>query len=275
MRHRHNESVPGDGPPFGDADGPVGNPAHHRAAHRRSGPGRSAWSILVPVLCLVAGVGFAVSVRAARGTDLRTTNTGNLAGLVQAAEQDVHTQERAVAALQAQVSAAAAQAGSGNSAVARTQAAVAPLQQPAGLGAVYGPGMQVVLDDAPGPIVGVDPNQLVVHQSDLQAVVNALWAGGAEAMSIAGQRVIATSAVRCVGNTLLLNGDVYSPPFRVVAIGPSTQMQKELDTSPAVQLFKQAAEFYGLGYTVENQTRVDLPAYAGPLGLTYARATSR
>jgi uncharacterized protein YlxW (UPF0749 family) len=248
--------------------------AHHRPAHRRS-PSRSVWSILVPVLCLVAGIGFAVSVHAARGTDLRSTNTGNLAGLVQSAEQDVHTQERAVVALQGQVSAAAAQAGAGNSAVAGEQAAVTPLQQPAGLAAMYGPGMQVVLDDAPGPIVGVDPNQLVVHQSDLQGVVNALWAGGAEAMSIAGQRVIATSAVRCVGNTLLLNGDVYSPPFRVVAIGPSAQMQKELDASPAVKLFKQAAEFYGLGYTVENQTRVDLPAYTGPLGLTYARAMSR
>src|SRR6185437_17020012 len=96
----------------------------------------------------------------------------------------------------------------------------------------------------PAATAGVDPNQLVVHQSDLQAVVNALWAGGAEAMSIAGQRVIATSAVRCVGNTLLLNGEVYSPPFRVVAIGPATQLQNNLDGSPAVRLFKQAAEFY-------------------------------
>ena len=84
--------------------------------------------------------------------------------------------------------------------------------------------------------------------------MNALWAGGAEAMSIAGQRVIATSAVRCVGNTLLLNGEVFSPPFRVVAIGPSSTMQKELDASPGVTLFKQAAEFYGLGYTVEHSS---------------------
>ena len=231
--------------------------------------------MLVPVVCLLAGLGFAASVRAARGTDLRPQNTSNLAGLVQAAERDVHTQERDVAALQREVSAAAADAGTGDTAVSRTQGQIAPLRQPAGLAAVHGPGLEVVLNDAPSPIIGVDPNQLVVHQSDLQGVVNALWAGGAEAMTIAGQRVIATSAVRCVGNTLLLNGDVYSPPFRVVAIGPSAQMQKELDASPAVNLFKQAAEFYGLGYTVDDQTDVNLPAYTGPLGLSYARAVTR
>ena len=96
-----------------------------------------------------------------------------------------------------------------------------------------------------------------MHQSDLQAVVNALWAGGARAMSIAGQRVIATSAVRCVGNTLLLNGRVYSPPFRTEAIGPSVTMQAQLARSPGVALFEEAAGYYGLGYTVET---------AGPAG---------
>lgn len=231
--------------------------------------------MLVPVVCLLAGVGFAASVRAARGTDLRPQSNGNLAGLVQAAERDVHTQEQDVATLQRQVAAAAAVAGTGDSAVSRAQAQISPLQLAAGLQAMHGPGVEVVLNDAPAPIVGVDPNQLVVHQSDLQGVVNALWAGGAEAMTVAGQRVIATSAVRCVGNTLLLNGDVYSPPFRVVAIGPSPQMQKELDASPAVNLFKQAAEFYGLGYTVDDQTDVNVPAYAGPIGLSYARAATR
>ena len=139
---------------------------------------------------------------------------------------------------------------------------------------MHGPGLEVVLDDAPSQPAGttVDPNQLVVHQSDLQAVVNALWAGGAEAMSIAGQRVIATWAVRCVGNTLLLNGYVYSPPFRVVAIGPATRMQAQLAASPGVALFREAAGYYGLGYTVVSQDRVDVPAYRGSLSLIYAHA---
>ena len=112
--------------------------------------------------------------------------------------------------------------------------------------------------------------QLRQEQADLQAAVNALWAGGAEAMSIAGQRVIATSAVRCVGNTLLLNGEVFSPPFRIEAIGPYDAMAQRLDASPGVQLFRSAAGAYGLGFTVASAEDVQVPSYSGSLGLRYA-----
>ena len=64
---------------------------------------------------------------------------------------------------------------------------------------------------------GADPDDYVIHQQDVQSVVNALWAGGAEAMMLQDQRVISTSAVRCVGNTLILQGRVYSPPYVITA----------------------------------------------------------
>ena len=103
-------------------------------------------------------------------------------------------------------------------------------------------------------------------------MVNALWAGGAEAMTIAGQRIIATSAVRCVGNTLLLNGRVFSPPFAVAAIGPFGTMRSAMDRSPGVTLYRQAASYYGLGYVVEQVAALQLPAYAGPISLSNAKA---
>lgn len=239
----------------------------------RSGD-RRVWRVLVPVVCLVAGIGFAASARASHGTDLRAPGIASLADTVRAAEGRADTLDTQAAALQKQVNRATSLAGTGNSGVQRAQRLVAPLRAPAGLTAVHGPGLEVVLDDAPAQPAGsdVDPNQLVVHQSDLQAVVNALWAGGARAMTIAGQRVIATSAVRCVGNTLLLNGRVYSPPFRIEAIGPSVTMQAQLARSPGVALFEEAAGYYGLGYTVETRDRVDVPAYRGPTTLIYAHA---
>lgn len=231
----------------------------------------------MPVVCLVTGFGFAASHRDARGTEFRSPVTANLAGLVRAAESQVKSSDRTVAALQAQLSAATRAAGGADSAVAAAQARVTPLSGPGGLTPVRGPGILVVLNDASSVPAGstVDPNQLVVHQSDLQAAVNALWAGGAEAMTIAGQRVIATSAVRCVGNTLLLNGGVYSPPFRVAAIGRYQSMHNALDRSPGVALFKEAAGYYGLGYTVESQNELNLPAYHGAIGLTYAKAVPK
>jgi uncharacterized protein YlxW (UPF0749 family) len=232
------------------------------------------WRALVPVVCVVAGVGFAVSARESHGQDFRAPVNATLAGTVQQAETRVHRLDRAVRSLQTELNRLAAQAGAGDAAVAKARALVRRLVAPAGLTAQTGPGVEVVLDDAPVAPSGVDvdPNQLVVHQSDLQAVVNALWAGGAEAMSIAGQRVIATSAVRCVGNTLLLNGEVFSPPFRVAAIGPSATMLKKLSSSPGVKLFREAAGYYGLGYTVSTVSSLDLPAFRGSVTLSYAHA---
>jgi uncharacterized protein YlxW (UPF0749 family) len=240
-------------------------------------PTASGWRWLVPASCLLAGLLFATSAHVSRGTELRSPQNATVAGLVRTAEETVGRESDQLAALQRQISAATDQAGEDNSAVASAQAKSTPLRGPGGLTAVRGPGITVVLDDAHSvpSDPSVDLNQLVVHQSDLQSVVNALWAGGAEAMTIAGQRIIATSAVRCVGNTLLLNGRVFSPPFRVQAIGPASTMQDSLDHAPGVTLFKQAASYYGLGYTVEVRDSVTLAAYDGPIEQSYARAGSR
>ena len=73
---------------------------------------------------------------------------------------------------------------------------------------------------------GLGPDDLVVHQQDVQAVVNALWRGGADGVQVMDQRLIATSAVRCVGNTLILQGRVYSPPFTVTAVGDPRPAQR-------------------------------------------------
>lgn len=237
--------------------------------------GTSLWRVLVPVVCLVAGFGFAVSARSARGTDLRAPGTANLVDLVRQAERVARAENARLLALQAEVNARTAAAARSNDAVAAAERATAPLRAPFGLTAVSGPGIVVVLDDAPSSAAtaGVDQNQLLVHQSDLQSVVNALWAGGAEAMSIAGQRLVPTSAVRCVGPTLLLNGEVYSPPYRVEAIGPAGAMNKALSASSGVSEFVQAAEYYGLGYTVGTQSNLHLPPYRGSLGLSYAHRT--
>jgi uncharacterized protein YlxW (UPF0749 family) len=229
---------------------------------------------VVPVVCLLAGLLFAVSAHDSAGGELRAPGIAALADSVHGAERRVQAADREAAVLQRRLDALTARAGTGNTAAADAQRRVGQLMRPGGLTALAGPGLEVVLDDAAEapPGVTVDPNQLLVHQSDLQAVVNALWAGGAEAVAISGQRVIATSAVRCVGPTLLLNGQVYSPPYRVAAIGPARTMQDRLAASPGVQRFEEAAGYYGLGYTVATVNHVEVPAYTGPLTLGYAKA---
>src|SRR3712207_2287744 len=114
-------------------------------------------------------------------------------------------------------------------------------------------------------------DDLVVHQQDVQAVVNALWAGGAEAMSIMDVRVISTSAVRCVGNTLLLHGQAFSPPFTIRAIGDPEAMRASLAGSAGVQQFRDAVADFGLGYQETVEGDVTVPAYDGSTGLRSAQ----
>jgi uncharacterized protein YlxW (UPF0749 family) len=146
------------------------------------------------------------------------------------------------------------------------------------LTAVRGPGLTVTLDDAPrrpgAPAASANPDDLVVHQQDLQAVVNALWNGGAEAMTLMGQRVISTSAVRCVGNTVILHGRVYSPPFVVSAIGDTRRMQQALTAEPGVTFFRTFVDRFGLGYSVRTDKNLRLPAYDGPLELPHVTGSS-
>jgi len=118
---------------------------------------------------------------------------------------------------------------------------------------------------------GFSADDIVVHQQDVQNVVNALWAGGAEAMMLMDQRVISTSAVRCVGNTLILQGRVYSPPYVIQAIGDQSAMREALDKSPQVRIYLEYVDTFGLGYDVKTKARASFPAYVGSLSMLYAR----
>ena len=249
-------------------------------AGRRGGAGggnRQLWRGLVPAIMVIAGMLFATSAETAHGTDLRSGRRVELAQLIAAQERTVNNTTQQVTELQSEVEELERQAGSRDARVATVQKASAPLENAVGLRAVRGSGLTVSLNDAPrGPggalPSGARPDDVIVHQQDVQAVVNALWSGGAEAMTVMGQRLISTGAVRCVGNTLLLYGRMYSPPFQITAIGDPTRMRAALDRQPGVKLYRQAVDYFGLGYDVQDEREVTLPGYNGPLRLGYAQA---
>ena len=233
-------------------------------------PRRRLAAVLVALTALLAGLLFATSAETAQGTDLRSDRRLQLTDLVAQERAEVARQEATAAALRREVSAANEQASDRDARVATARAQADALERAAGLEPVAGPALTVSLDDAPRTATSDNPDDLVVHQQDVQAVVNALWAGGAEAMTLMGQRVISTSAVRCVGNTVVLHGQVYGPPFVVTAIGDQERMRTSLSLEPGVLLFQRYVERFGLGYAVTAQDDVRLPAYEGPLQLPSA-----
>jgi uncharacterized protein YlxW (UPF0749 family) len=227
------------------------------------------------LVAVIAGLLFTTSARTAQGTDLRDDRTPQLTTLIGDRQRQIDASEAQAAGLRAQVLAQTNTLAGSDSGVAAQQDRANSELDEAALVAVRGPGLTVVLNDTPrrpGDALpaGATPDDIVVHQQDVQAAVNALWAGGGEAMTIMGVRVISTSAVRCVGNTLLLQGRVYSPPFAITAIGDPDAMRLALNASQGVSLFRQAAAAWGLGYQVRTEGDVTLPAYQGSTSLQYA-----
>ena len=227
--------------------------------------------------CLVAGLLIGVLHGYANGQDVGTRSVA-LSVVVRDAQERVLAADAKAAALQQQIDQAAA--GDVSPQVEQARAGVDALEPAAGLVPVVGPGLRVSMSDAPRDSdgnypAGVDPDDLVIHQQDVQAAVNALWAGGAEAMMIMDQRVLTTSAVRCIGNTLLLQGRTYSPPFVITAIGDEAKMSAALDAEPGVRLLLQYVDKYKLGYEVTALDEVELPAYDGPIRMKAATEAGR
>ena len=215
----------------------VARAAAEPAPRRRSGTDRgpACWSAAVgagrsSLIAALAGLLFTTTARTAAGTNLRDDRRPELTRLI--GERQGQVEERGEPGRRPARRDRRGHPGPGRLGRPRrrsSRSAPTPAEPAAGFTAVHGPGVRVVLDDAPrrpdGSLpAGARPDDVVVHQQDVQSVVNALWAGGAEAMVIMDIRVISTSAVRCVGNTLLLHGRVYSPPFEIEAIGDQRGM---------------------------------------------------
>ncbi len=238
------------------------------ARERRRGAtlkGRLASLVVFILFALMATIG-AIN---AHGQDLRAGRDKDLADLVSGQADTNKRLQAQLAALRQQVDQLTkAQAGDPAQAkqlqIAAEQAAATP---------VKGPGVRVTLTDAPAEVQpeGVDGDLLVVHQQDIQMVVNLFWQAGAEAMTIQGQRVMSTTGVKCVGNSVVLHGIPYAPPYRIEAIGDPQRLMAALNASGEVRIYKQYVAAYQLGWKQESLTEVAMPAWSGGDGLQYAK----
>lgn len=232
---------------------------------------RRRGSLAVGVVAALAGLLFATSATLLEDDAERSPT--NLVDLARVETARLEDNEAEVAALREQRDALVA----AQQPLAEPDSASSDLTAlAAGRTPVTGPGVVVELWDAPAPpdlaASGLHPDDLVVHQQDLEAVINALWTGGAEAMMIQDQRITSTSSVRCVGNVLLLHGRHYSPPYRISAIGDPQVLREAVETSPDVAVYLQYVDAVGLGWSLEETTEIDMPAYTGSLRLDHAQA---
>lgn len=244
---------------------------HVRRQHRQHRLTRR-WRFASPLMFVLAGVLFVTSAVSSGGTDLRADRYDGLPGLAEEEAQQVELLRERRSDLAEEVDRLSD--GLGDTAAREAQQEVEELAGPAGLQAVTGPGVTITLSDAPEEVLAnaeIGINDLVVHQQDIQAVVNALWVGGAEAMIIQGQRVVSTTGIRCVGNTVVLHGVPYAPPYVISAIGPVEGMLASVNDSPYIGFYLEVVERYQLGWDVQVEPDIEAPAYSGPTDLRYAQ----
>ncbi len=156
-----------------------------------------------------------------------------------------------------------------NDALDRESARVAQLlAEQAGTVALRGRGLVVQL--APSKREPPSPQEAgayQIHDGDLQLVVNALFAAGADAVAINDSRLVATTPIRSAGGTIVVNFRPLSPPYTVEAIGAD---HRQFENSEIARRFRRWTNLFGLGFGVREERRVEVPAYTGRVTISAA-----
>ncbi|MBQ6000115.1 MAG: DUF881 domain-containing protein [Clostridia bacterium] len=143
-------------------------------------------------------------------------------------------------------------------------------QLAAGFTDVVGPGLIITMSDSAGQITesGADSNYYIIHDNDILQVVNELRDAGAEAISINGERLLATSEIRCAGSTISVNNNRYVAPYVICAIGDAEGMSSALRMRGGV--IEQLA-IWGIQIELQKSDEVLIAGYTGKTSFQYAR----
>jgi uncharacterized protein YlxW (UPF0749 family) len=140
----------------------------------------------------------------------------------------------------------------------------------AGLTAVRGPGVQMTFSDATGTCSTGRVEDCRIQDVDLQLATNVLWGLGAEGIAINGERIIATTAIRSAGSSVLINYRVLTSPYIVEAIGDGEALRDGFLASELAQDFGVWRDVFGLGFVQTVVPEITLPAYTGSVRLRTA-----
>lgn len=235
----------------------------------QSGARRRSWVTAAAVTAVVvAGLGLHLP-RSGAAAERVTADTprSRLARLVASRQRNLATLEGRLDEAGTRLQ-TAAQAGP-RAVLRDRRRKVAPLAE---VTRVVGAGIEVVLADGEGPVP--DPaieDARRVHDLDLQLVVNAVWAAGAEAVSVNRERLAATTAIRGAGETITVNFRPQGPPYRIRAIGADRAV---FSRSATAERFRKWSGLFGLRFETRSRARLDLPAHRPALRARYARPES-
>jgi len=138
----------------------------------------------------------------------------------------------------------------------------------AGFKDVQGEGVIITVNDRIRSSEDLTLESGLVHDTDLTAITTELKAAGVEAMSINGQRIISTTAVRCVGPIIQVNSVKIAAPFTIKAIGNASYLESALNIKGGIV---DSLRAYGLEIKVERQKKIIIEKYDGTLKFRVAK----
>ena len=239
---------------------------------KRIRPMQNRGELAVMAVCVVVGFLLAAQLRGvqlAGGAD--ATNASRLETLQSlyndvVEERDGLTEQ--VGQLQSELELYRQQAASGDEGSEALKTELEQMEITAGLTDVEGPGVTVVLEDSTQANVTGDEADYLIHDNDILSVINELRSAGAEAISLNGERILATSEVRCTGAVVTVNGRRYAAPYVIFAIGdPDTLYSALTMRNGVVDILSQ----WGITVRVTASDQLLIPAYSGTVDYQYAK----
>jgi len=228
-------------------------------AHEEHRSGRNPVWLLVALAVLSALVLIAASQTAANSTADAQQRRDLIHQLTQrkAALSQVNA---AIKAVQAEINSLESGLSSNQQLSGSTRSRLGRWGTESGISAVSGPGIEVVVNDAPksaGP-------RGVVQDHDLQQLVNGLWQVGAEAISINGQRITSLTAIRTAGAAITVNYQSLTPPYVVDAIGNPATMPAQLAQTDSGAAWLDLQQQLGMVFTITTKSELNLGAATLP-----------
>lgn len=221
------------------------------------------WQVSIALVCILLGIFLVAQLRTQQAKGPASLGRLDaLSELYKHSEEQRELLELEVAKLREQLT---EQEKATESAVAEE---LQKLRILSGLTSLSGPGIVLTLDDS--KLKGNEDapaDMYLIHYEDLLLVVNELFAAGAEAVSINGQRIITTSEIRCAGPTILVNSTRVTPPFEILAIGDAQTLQSSLEMRGGIL---EPMRPWGIQISITQKDQITVPPYKGTINFKYA-----
>ncbi len=236
-----------------------------------------AWQLGFSAAALIVGFVLAIQIRTEQsietGLQVSSGRLGEVAYRYRQAEEGQAALRQRIEALRRAIAAEERRTAGGREVQAALTVQLDNLRMLAGLTPVHGPGIIVTIADSKRPLRrGEDPNLVLIHYSDVHAVVSTLWAAGADAIAVNDERLTGTTGISCVGTTILCNARRLAPPYRISAIGDPHALRAALQARGGILDQLRAFDF---PVTVGAAADLRLPAYVGGFEHRYAKPVEK